>query len=113
MYSDKTALELVDLIYSAAGDPGIWSVLLERLAKTFQGSAGSLHSHVISTQEASVGALWEIDPFWVRQYVNYYSQINPCFILGKSLIRPGTVLQSRPLGVHSLWRAKRIKQIFS
>src|ERR1700691_1416994 len=91
VYSDKSLFEVLDLIYSAAAEPDHWRVLLERLSAMLGGSAGSLHSQNRDSQEASVGASWNIEPALIQQYVDYYSPINPCFTLGRSEIQQGGV----------------------
>lgn len=95
MYSDSTILELVDLIYAAAGEPTRWATLLERLSVILEGSTATLHSQNGCSQEASVGAAWNIDQSSIQQYVDYYSRLNPCFIVGKHEIRQGTVKPRR------------------
>lgn len=91
MYSDAVALELITLIYDAAGDSAQWSHLLERLGEVLSGSAGSIHSQYRNSQEANVAASWNIDTNLIVEYVSHYSQLNPCFKLGGHLIHQGAV----------------------
>jgi len=91
MYSDTVTLELVDIIYDAAGDSSRWSCLLERLGEVLNGSAGSLHSQHRNSQQADVAASWNIDSDLISEYVGHYSQVNPCFGVGTLLIREGAV----------------------
>jgi len=84
-------LELIDLIYGAAGDSVQWGSLLERLGEVLNGSAGSIHSQYRNSQEANVAASWNIDSDLIIEYVSHYSQINPCFKQGGHLIRQGAV----------------------
>jgi hypothetical protein len=96
-YSNQTILSLVDLIYAAAGDPAEWTALLGRLAQLLHGSAGSLHSQNANSRDAGVAASWNIRPDLIRQYVDYYSKLNPCFTSGKEPIRQGSLIL--PLGL--------------
>ena len=91
MCSDAVILELIDLIYGAAGDAEQWSCLLERLGEVLNGSAGSLHSQYRNSQDANVAASWNIDSDLIIEYVSHYSQVNPCFRMGNLLIRQGAV----------------------
>jgi DNA-binding CsgD family transcriptional regulator/PAS domain-containing protein len=91
MYSDAVTLELVDLIYDAAGDAGRWGCLLERLGQVLNGSAGSLHSQHRNSQQADVAASWNINSDLITEYVSHYSRVNPCFGVGTNLIREGAV----------------------
>lgn len=91
MYDDKVLYELLDLIYGAAAVPAEWAELLGRLSQVLHGSAGSLHSQNANSQEANVAASWNIGPDLIRQYIDYYSQINPCFTSTKELIQQGSV----------------------
>jgi len=95
MYSETTVLELVDLIYKAAGDPAGWSALLYRLAQVFGSNGISVHHHQIPSQESSFSGDWNIDPASISDYVNYYGLRNIWSSFRRRLFFAGSVNASQ------------------
>lgn len=91
MYSQEKLLELVDLIYAAAGDPELWPKVLERIAAVARGTAGSIHHQDVTSQESNFSSLWNFDPQIVVPYVAYYGARNPHMTTRPNLIRTGAV----------------------
>lgn len=91
MYSEEKLLELVDLIYAAAGDPELWPKVLERIAAVVRGTAGSIHHQDVASQESNFSSLWNFDPQIVVPYVAYYGARNPHMTTRPQLIRTGAV----------------------
>lgn len=91
MDSEDILLELIDLIYRAAGDPEIWPTLLERLVEVFDAKVGTLHHQDSASQESSFSALWNLTTEDTKPYVTYYGYRNPFMTTRPQVIRAGAV----------------------
>jgi PAS domain S-box-containing protein len=91
MFSEDTVLELIGLIYAAAGDPAQWTTLLERLAAALQGTVATIHHQDNSSQESNFSTLWNIDPDAIVPYTAYYGARNPLMTTQPNRIQAGAV----------------------
>lgn len=91
MYSQDGLLELIELVYAAAGDPAKWTAVLERLAHIFQGNVGTIHHQDTSSKESSFSSLWNIGPESIIPYVAYYGARNPLMTTHPRMIYTGAV----------------------
>jgi len=94
---EETVLELVDLIYRAAGDPAGWNAVLARLGQELDGTAGSIHHQHSESQESGVAMAWNIDPADLESYMAHFSFVNPWMTRRKDLLAPGMVVTSQML----------------
>jgi len=76
MYSEVTVLELVDLIYRAAGDPAGWGSLCHRLGEVCDGTTTNVIHRQIPSQQSNVSDGWNVDPACVSEYESYYGSRN-------------------------------------
>ncbi len=76
MYSEATILELVDLIYRAAGHPAGWASLCHRLGKVCDGTTTNVIHRQIPSQQSNVSDGWNVDPACVSEYESYYGSRN-------------------------------------
>jgi len=90
-YSEKTILELVDGIYTAAADSSQWQMFLERLGRVLGATAGAVHHQHFQSQEGSLSEMWNLDPSFIEPYVNYYCYRNVWFTNSPELIQQGGV----------------------
>jgi DNA-binding CsgD family transcriptional regulator/PAS domain-containing protein len=97
VYSQQKFLELVELIYRAAGDPTQWTVLLEHLAKAVRGEMGSLHHQRGSHGESNFHSDWNVDSKTIALYTSYYGFRNPLMTTKPSVLRTGTVNTTQTL----------------
>jgi len=88
MPADASLLELIDLIYRAAGSPSDWARAVRRLTEALRATAGTIHHHQIPSQASNFSADWNIDPSSIVDYVSYYGLRN----IWRSY-RPGTLPQ--------------------
>jgi hypothetical protein len=70
VYSERTASDLIGLIYDAAGDSSCWPVFLDKLGRTLNSSASNLFVQDLRSQEFSLAAAVGMDPFYQRLYEN-------------------------------------------
>jgi DNA-binding CsgD family transcriptional regulator len=89
--SEELILELVELIYKAAGDPEGWATVLQRLVQALRGNLGTIHHQDVLSQESSFSALWNLDPAVILSYISYYGARNPFMTTRPELIRTGAV----------------------
>lgn len=97
MASEQEVLELVELIYRAAGDPNAWTSVLQRLTVALGGNAATLHHQDTASQESSFSTLWNLSPDDMAPYNEYYGALNPLLTTRPHLIRAGAVLTSQML----------------
>lgn len=100
VFSERIGLNLVGLIYEAAGDPGLWSELLTELStllkaptfnfavQEFPPSRGRYNFEL-----GSVG----LDPCYFRSYKAYYGAKNPVLTQGGRLMEEGHVYRNAEL----------------
>jgi DNA-binding CsgD family transcriptional regulator len=67
---------LLDLIYGAMADPGLWVVAMEGMADTLGGNSAWLSQLSVEDGSGS-GLLARIDPVMPGRYVEYYAGLNP------------------------------------
>jgi hypothetical protein len=72
MNSERTILELIRLIYDAAGDASRWPVFLEKLRRAVNSSATNLFAQDLRSQEFSFTAAVGMDSAYQRTYEKYY-----------------------------------------
>ena len=97
MYSQKVVLNLVSLIYDAAGDATRWPRFLEGLAQTLKASSATLFLQDLSNHKANTGATVGFDPAFNRSYEEYYGAKNIYLIRGRSQLWQGNVCLSGQL----------------
>ena len=97
MYSETIILELVDLIYRAAGDPAGWSKLLCRLGEALGSNGCTIHHHQIPSQESDFSADWNVDPAAIFEYTAYYRSRNIFRRVRPHLFFTGSVNSSQAL----------------
>lgn len=97
MDSELEILQIIDLIYSAAGDPDAWTIVLQRLTLALGGNACTLHHQDARSQESSFSTLWNLSQGDVVPYTEYYGAINPLITTRPHVIRAGTVPTSQML----------------
>jgi DNA-binding CsgD family transcriptional regulator/PAS domain-containing protein len=67
---------LLDLIYAATADPGLWVIAMEAMADTLGGNSAWLSQLSVEDGSGS-GLLARIDPVMPGRYVEYYARLNP------------------------------------
>lgn len=92
---DRTG-PVIDSIYSAAIDPGAWSQAIQSLQAQFGSNATGLYSVDARHSRVSVIELRDIDPDYVRTYVDHYLSDNPWSPVAE-FQRPGVVRTDRSL----------------
>jgi DNA-binding CsgD family transcriptional regulator len=95
--SEELILEIVELIYKAAGNQDDWAAVLERLVQALRGNIATMHHQDVSSQESSFSALWNLDPALIPPYIAYYGARNPLMTTRPELIRTGAVNTSQML----------------
>lgn len=94
---EETVLDLVDLIYRAAGDPAGWNAVVARLGQVLHGTAGSIHHQHSESQQSGVAAAWNVDPAYLESYMAHFSFVNPWLTRRKDLLGAGMVVASQML----------------
>src|SRR6266849_5238665 len=97
MYSDRAILDLVGLIYDAAGDAERWPVALEELRRVFKSSASTLYAYDLQRVNGALAVTIGFDPGYMRAYDAYYATGNVYMIRGAHLLIPGMVCRSEML----------------
>jgi DNA-binding CsgD family transcriptional regulator/PAS domain-containing protein len=97
MDSEAAVFELIELIYSAAEDPGAWALVLQRLTLALGGNVATLHHQDTRSQESSFSTLWNLSGDDVAPYNEYYGSLNPLTTTRPDLIRARTVNTSQML----------------
>ena len=92
--NQDTVLDLIRLIYEAAGDPHLWPSFLEKLAAAVRATCVALVVHDLNNGKAQVGADFGLDPAFNSSYTRHYSAINPWVVGNEDLRTPGRVLES-------------------
>lgn len=103
MDSEQVIFELIELIYRAAGDPGAWDLVLQRLTVALGGNVATLHHQNNASQERNFFSVWNLSPDDVAPYNEYYGSINPLTITRPHLIRTGTIITSQMLCPHEIY----------
>ena len=97
MRSERTTLDLIALIYDAAGDTERWPAFLETFRQASRSSATNLFVQDLGSQEFSLAAAVGMDPCYQRSYENYYKTRNVYLIHGDHLLRTGSVRLGRAM----------------
>lgn len=91
MESDREVLELVELIYAAAGDPARWIEVLEWLSAVLCGNVGTIHHQDSASHESNFSSLWNLDAAAIAPYTAPYGFRNPLMTTRPEVIRAGAV----------------------
>jgi DNA-binding CsgD family transcriptional regulator/PAS domain-containing protein len=97
MYSETTVLELIELIYRAAGDQNCWPTLLQRLGQVFEANGCSVHHHQIPSEKSNFSGEWNVDPGAINEYTSYYGLRNIWRSFRRHLFFPGSVNVSQAM----------------
>src|SRR5438876_679958 len=97
MYSEPAVLELVGLIYDAAGDARLWAPFLEKLGQKLQAFPSTLFIQNLANQEESTVASVGSDPAYARSYEEYYREKNVYLIQGHPLLESGNICLDQAL----------------
>ena len=97
MDSEAAVFELIELIYSAAEDPGAWALVLQRLALALGGNVDTLHHQDTRSQESSFSTLWNLSRDDVAPYNGYYGSLNPLLTTRPHIMQTGAVVTSQML----------------
>jgi DNA-binding CsgD family transcriptional regulator len=103
VHSDAVALELIDLIYGAAGDPKGWPTLLHRLGEVFQSTGSTIHHHQIPSQKSNFSDDWNVDPAAIGEYTSYYGLRNIWRTYRPHVFFPGSVNSSEMMCPESVF----------
>ncbi|HEY3887470.1 MAG TPA: helix-turn-helix transcriptional regulator [Caulobacteraceae bacterium] len=85
--------QLLDLIYGAAVDPGLWVGVMENMADLMGGNTAWL-SQVSMADGNGSGIIARIDPVMPQRYTDYYAALNPFAV------------KARPHQVVAVWKPK-------
>lgn len=77
MLSQERVLELIGRIYDAAADPRLWDVFLDQFAETVGATATGLIHYDLARPRAQSAVFVRMDPASTRDYLDYYSTVNP------------------------------------
>ncbi|OOG25370.1 hypothetical protein B1C78_06870 [Thioalkalivibrio denitrificans] len=91
--------QLIDRIYAAAVDATVWPEVMESLQDAFRCTSVGLYCADMHSGDVSVVELRDIDPGYVRDYVQYYMRDNPwCRV--PELQVPGCIRTDRSLDAY-------------
>src|SRR3974390_2547931 len=90
--SQERILELVGLIYEAAGDPSRWPAFLDRWAETIGSNEAFFLVHDLSRREASFAIDTRVHPDYKRLYAEYYGGMNQWIVNGPHLLETGVII---------------------
>lgn len=77
MVGEDKLLGMVANIYDAAAEPPLWSEFAKQFANAVNGSMGSLLYYDLRCGKATLAISFGCDESCWRQYIDYYSAINP------------------------------------
>jgi DNA-binding CsgD family transcriptional regulator len=97
VYSQRTIFDLVDHIYGAVENEGLWPIFLDQFARALQAQIGTLYIHDLHTQKDSAERVTGMDPAQDRAYRAYYAPRNVYMTQGKALLVAGNVMTSEEL----------------
>jgi DNA-binding CsgD family transcriptional regulator len=95
----KTTSQLIDQIYAAALDPAGWSVALKSLQDFFQSLSIGIYSVDLHGQKATPLDLQNVDPDFVRTYIDQYIYDNPWIGIPELQV-PGLIRTDSTLDQH-------------
>jgi DNA-binding CsgD family transcriptional regulator/PAS domain-containing protein len=84
----ESVQDLIGGIYDAATEPALWHDVMARLVRKTHSRSGIFYDHDTETKRAGVLGAVGFDPYYVRQYEDYYGTLDPWHKRGKG----------RPLG---------------
>src|SRR5258708_4340839 len=97
MPSERAVLDLVGLIYDAAGDPNRWPMFLEQLAKLSESSVATFYAWDFRHGRTEVAADIGFDERFRRSLHEYYGERNVFMLRGGYLLQPGAIRMSEEL----------------
>jgi DNA-binding CsgD family transcriptional regulator/PAS domain-containing protein len=97
VYTQEQVLELVELIYRAAGDPAEWPRFVQRLAGVLTGTIATIHHQRPGASESDFAASWNMDPAAIESYAKYYGALNLWFTTRPHIHAQGAVYTSQML----------------
>lgn len=97
MDESATVLGIIEDVYDAALDPGLWPEALERTAEYVGGCASSVMAHDARDRSAIFYYSWGDDPEYTRRYFETYIKINPILAPSAACARVGLVTSASAL----------------
>jgi DNA-binding CsgD family transcriptional regulator len=76
VYSERTASDLIGLIYDAAGDLTLWTPLLKRIAQASRATSAAFVLHDFKQPHCTVSSSWEVDPGLQGLYEAHYHDVD-------------------------------------
>jgi DNA-binding CsgD family transcriptional regulator/PAS domain-containing protein len=86
MGQEEITLNLIGLIYDAAGDPAKWPTFLDKFADALRGTATAFISYDAQLKKGNIAASARTDPTWQKQYDEHYVKLDLWGIRGRSLL---------------------------
>jgi DNA-binding CsgD family transcriptional regulator len=97
MGKEEITLNLIALIYDAAGDPSKWPIFLERFADALGGTVTTLLIYDTKFQYGNIAATVRIDPANQTKYNQQYAKLDVWGAHGKPLLTHGSVRTGQEL----------------
>jgi DNA-binding CsgD family transcriptional regulator len=97
MLAERSLMELVGLVYEAAGDVERWTLCLERLRAELKAATGFFYLHNLRDHVVDVQAQIGVDAAYLRSYEEYYAAKNVILTHAPHRLVPGKVFLSRQL----------------
>jgi DNA-binding CsgD family transcriptional regulator/PAS domain-containing protein len=100
VHCEAEVLDLIGLIYNAAGDAVRWPAFLKHLGNTLQTTTNNLFCQAMPCRHGSAAVPIQsvgMDPAFLRSYLHYYRTVNFHLIRGGHLLREGRVYRSEAL----------------
>jgi DNA-binding CsgD family transcriptional regulator/PAS domain-containing protein len=91
VYSQEVVLRLVERIYAAAGDLGLWAEFLDDLAGLLNSGTANLLAYDVGRKDTSISASIGTDSGIVRRYEEHFAPLDPWFNAGGPFIANGGV----------------------
>jgi DNA-binding CsgD family transcriptional regulator len=88
---EKCDDDLLDLLYSAAGDPAVWTEFLALLGRRASANGVALIWHDPADRQFSFAEQWGFPADGQRLYEEYYGAIDPYYVRGKESLVAGVV----------------------
>lgn len=85
----KPMLDLIDAIYAAAQQPGLWNDVLDRISTVIEGESMTLFAEFADGTTPTVMAMAKTDPNAWHDYANHFASINPQMARGAQIFGPG------------------------
>lgn len=89
-------IRLIDGAYTAALEPAAWPAVVRAIQRSFDCASAGLYNVGLGDRRVAVVHLCDIDPAYVRDYVEHYLCDNP-WIGAERLQQPGVVRTDRSL----------------